>query len=535
MRLCRPLGAGYHGIFYVPMFSRNCKFILVGVSAVSAVSGAEPFPFFEPVRPPRLVQVMVHRGVNTAAPENTRQAIQMCIEDYYEWVEIDVQLTKDGKHIVFHDNRLEVKSDGEGLVADHTLDQILALDAGSWFASRFTGDRVLTLAEALEIGKGRINFYLDCKRIDPELLASEVIASGMQKQVIIYDSPEMISKVRAASNGSIPVMTKWRPPMGDPAAFAARHSLAAVEIDADDITEEIVVQFKKSGVKTQAKVLGERWDNPTTWRRVTAAGAEWLQTDKPLEMLTTKLRDEHPQWPVKVAYHRGASRYAPENSIPAIQLAAILRADFIEIDIRTTKDGKHFLLHDGTLNRTTNGKGLFRDSTAESLVQLDAGAWFGKPYSGTPLPTFEAAIDAMGDYSAAYLDCKDIAPEQLAKILRERGLLNRSAVYQSLDYLRKLKELEPEARVMPPLNKLSDLEQIASIKPYAVDAKWDVLSNETIANCHEKGILVFSDALGRNESVEQYRKAMSWGLDMIQTDHPARVLRAVELQLTESF
>jgi glycerophosphoryl diester phosphodiesterase len=47
--------------------------------------------------------------------------------------------------------------------------------------------------------------------------------------------------------------------------------------------------------------------------------------------------------------------------------------------------------------------------------------------------------------------------------------------------------------------------------------------------------LVFSDALGRNESVEQYRKAMSWGLDMIQTDHPARVLRAVELQLTESF
>lgn len=63
----------------------------------------------------------------------------------------------------------------------------------------------------------------------------------------------------------------------------------------------------------------------------------------------------------------------------------------------------------------------------------------------------------------------------------------------------------------------------------AVDAAWPSLSKDFIAACHEKGILVFSDALGSNESIEKYRQAIEWGIDVIQTDHPARVLRAVEL------
>jgi glycerophosphoryl diester phosphodiesterase len=103
---------------------------------LTPTEAAEPFPFFEPVKPPRPVQVMVHRGLSVAAHENTRRAIEMCIEDYYEWVEIDVRLTKDGKHVVFNDNHLNGKSDSEGAVADHSLEQILSLDGGNWSASQ---------------------------------------------------------------------------------------------------------------------------------------------------------------------------------------------------------------------------------------------------------------------------------------------------------------------------------------------------------------------------------------------------------------
>ncbi len=500
---------------------------VVGIPA----NGADPFRFFEPVQPPRSVQVMVHRGLGMAAPENTRRAIEMCIEDYYEWVEIDVWLTSDGKHVVFHDERLDGKSDGRGRVAEQTQEQFLALDGGKWFAPRFANAKLLTLAQALKIGQGKINFYLDCKRIDPDLLAKEIADAGMEKQVIVYDSPAMVARVRAASRQTIPVMTKWRPAMGDPAAFAARHDLAAVEIDAADVTRSVVDQFRKAGVKTQAKVLGATWDNPTTWRKVIAAGAEWLQTDQPLQVLTTAFRDKHPVWPVMVAYHRGANRYAPENTLPAIRLAAELGADYVEIDIRTTKDGQHHLLHDSTLNRTTSGQGAIREMTAAEVDMLDAGAWFGRPYAGVRVPRFEDGLAAMGDKAFAYLDAKDIAPAALATIMRDRNLLTRSVVYQSLDTLRTLKELEPAARAMPALKSLADLDTVAAIKPYAVDAKWGSLSKELIDRCHEKGIRVFSDALGFNESVAKYRQAMAWGIDLIQTDHPARVLRAVELEM----
>ena len=94
--------------------------------AVGAVA-AEPREFFQPVDPPRAYQVMVHRGLASIAPENTRAAIDRAIEDGLEWVEIDVRLTKDGQHVVFHDGQLDGKTNGRGAVKDHTLAELQAV------------------------------------------------------------------------------------------------------------------------------------------------------------------------------------------------------------------------------------------------------------------------------------------------------------------------------------------------------------------------------------------------------------------------
>ena len=103
-------------------------------------------------------------------------------------------------------------------------------------------------------------------------------------------------------------------------------------------------------------------------------------------------------------------------------------------------------------------------------------------------------------------------------------------MYQSADYLRWLKALNPRIRSMPPLGAPEQLEPLAEkLHPYAVDARWNILSKELIARCHALGILVFSDALGTHERIEDYQQAMGWGIDLIQTDHPLRVLRAIEL------
>ena len=186
-------------------------------------------------------------------------------------------------------------------------------------------------------------------------------------------------------------------------------------------------------------------------------------------------------------------------------------------------------MHDGTVNRTTNGSGRVRDLTLESINQLSAGTWFGKPFAQVRVPSFDEGLKAYGLQAGAYLDAKNIEPEVLLKAIHQWGFQDRHVVYQSREYCERLGQLDPSVRSLPPLKSMEQLDAVVAIKPYGVDAAWSILSKEMIAECHRRGIQVFSDALGKNENIEQYTLAINWGIDCIQTDHPLRVLRAIEL------
>jgi glycerophosphoryl diester phosphodiesterase len=431
--------------------------------------------------------------------------------------------------VVVHDDTVNATTDGTGKVSDLTVDELKKLDAGSWFAARFAGSRLMTLPEALAVAKGKVNLYLDCKRIDPKLLVEEVMAARMERQVIVYDSPAVLAQVKAASKGTVPGMTKYRPAM-DVDVFIKNVAPAAVEIDAPDVTAELCRRFHAAGIKVQAKVLGENWDNSTVWKRVIDAGVDWLQTDDPAGILFFNTRRRLGTFPVMISCHRGANRYAPENTLPAIREAARLGADFAEIDIRTTRDGRTVLMHDGTVNRTTNGKGAVRDLAFKEATSLNAGVRFGgNQFQETRVPSFEDGLTALGDKMGVYLDAKDIAAESLVAAIHKHRLSQRHVVYQSVQYCEKLRTLDPMVRTLPPLGRLDELDNVAASKPYGVDAQWFILSKHMIDDCHRRGIKVFSDALGQNENVEQYLKAIKWGIDCIQTDYPLRVLRAIEL------
>lgn len=496
--------------------------------APNFVDAQPDFRFDEPVVPPRPVQLIVHRGLSAAAPENSDSAIEFCARDYCEWVEIDVRLTKDGKHVIIHDGDVSSTTDGAGQVSDLTLEELKQLDAGSWFAKRFAGSRILTLSEALKVANGKVNLYLDCKQINPKLLVDEVIALQMQRKVVVYASPAILDQIKAASDGAIAGMTKYRPAM-DFDSFVKDVAPAAVEIDADDVSAELCRRFHRAGIKVQAKVLGETWDNPETWEKVIDAGADWLQTDDSAGVRFLDIRRRLGAFPVMIACHRGANRYAPENTIPAIRCAADLGVSFAEIDIRTTKDGRTVLMHDGTVNRTTDGTGAVREFLFDDVTALRAGTWFGGRFRETKVPSFDDALKEFGPKMGAYLDAKDISPESLIVAIQKYGFTERHVVYQSLDYCDRLRKLDPTVRTLPPLKRLDQLDAVAAIKPFGVDAAWSILSKEMIAECHRREIKVFSDALGFNETIEQYSKAIDWGIDCIQTDHPLRVLRAIEL------
>ena len=109
---------------------------LISLAASAFLVSAANFPFFEPVQPPRLFQVMVHRGQSHQSPENTRPTLQRCIEDGLEWTEVDVRLTRDGQHILSHDASVTGADGKVWAIKDHTLAELRRVDVGSRFAAR---------------------------------------------------------------------------------------------------------------------------------------------------------------------------------------------------------------------------------------------------------------------------------------------------------------------------------------------------------------------------------------------------------------
>lgn len=229
----------------------------------------------------------------------------------------------------------------------------------------------------------------------------------------------------------------------------------------------------------------------------------------------------------RICHHRGATRFAPENSLQSLDHSIRLGADFIELDIRTSKDGVPFLLHDRTLERTTTAKGPIAWRTAGELkeVMLRPRPDQGEP---EPIPTLDDFLTHVGDKIELYIDAKEIAPAALVEALKKHGLIDRSIVYQGADYLEELRALEPKLRRMPPLDSAEEIDGLVErVAPYAFDADWKILSVDLIERCHTRGVKVFSDALGWHERGKDYRQAAVMGLDVIQTDWPLRVLESL--------
>lgn len=493
---------------------------------VSILAMADSTPLFEPIKPPRPVGVVAHRGESRVAPENTRAAVIRSIADGLEWVEVDVRRTKDGRHVIVGPEQINAISDGQGLVKEMTYAELARRDAGSWFAKRFVGERFLTLEELLSVARGKINVYLDLKDADPAKVADAIIDASMTTQTLVFGSTELLARFREA-RPTIPRLAPLR--SADTLdAVIKENSPAAIEIDGPLQTPEIVGLIHSRGLKVLANCLGAD-DTVDGWRRAIEAGADWIQTDSPERMLAYSFQQRFPSKKVGIAFHRGASSYAPENSRAAIETAIAMGATYVEIDVRATADGQLYLMHDSRIDRTTDARGEIGKTSSNAVTALDVGAWFGRPFLGAKAPLFTDALLILRGKANAYVDAKSIPPETLAKILRETGMLDHSVVYQGRDYLKRLKEIEPKARLMPPLGKASDIEGLArDLAPYAVDASWRILSREVIDRCHAHGIKVFSDALGLNERIGEYQKAIRWGIDVIQTDHPLRVMRAIE-------
>lgn len=139
--------------------------------------------------------IVGHRGVAGTHPENTRSSIEHAVSLGLNWVEVDVQPTKDNVLVICHDHTLERCSNGQGRVDEHTLAELKQIDFGSWMADEFSGEPIITLQELLDLALERnLNLNLEVK-VDSHdaahvvtLLSDELSRSPIQQNQILISS-----------------------------------------------------------------------------------------------------------------------------------------------------------------------------------------------------------------------------------------------------------------------------------------------------------------------------------------------------------
>ncbi|HVW60809.1 MAG TPA: ChbG/HpnK family deacetylase [Puia sp.] len=220
-----------------------------------------------------------------------------------------------------------------------------------------------------------------------------------------------------------------------------------------------------------------------------------------------------------VISHRGNHVKVPENTIASIQEAIRVGADYVEIDLRTTKDGYLVLSHDATVDRMTDGKGRVRDLTFEEIERLKVG----KDSTIYRVPTFREVLNACKGRMNIYLDFKDADVEETYRQIKAAGMERQVVVY--LNKVEQYMQWKKAAPGMPLMSSLpGEIKTPDQFRRWADQARLEVLDNvyDTAmqAVAHEKGIALWLDVESAGEGPALWDKALAWNIQGLQTDHP---------------
>lgn len=152
--------------------------------------------------------------------------------------------------------------------------------------------------------------------------------------------------------------------------------------------------------------------------------------------------------------HRGARAYAPMNTLPSFELALAQGADGVELDVRLTRDGEMIIMHNETVDETTDGEGHVGDFTLAELKALDAGSWFNESFKGAQIPTLDEVFEAIGKRTRINVEIKaeslrsDGVEQKVANAIRRHNLL-RSIIVSSFNplTLRRFRRALPEVPI----------------------------------------------------------------------------------------
>ena len=225
-----------------------------------------------------------------------------------------------------------------------------------------------------------------------------------------------------------------------------------------------------------------------------------------------------------VSCHRGCTERAPENTVAAARDALRLGVDLIECDVRTTADGHLVIMHDSTVDRTTDGFGPISGMTLAQVRRLRIRDTRFAAIGVHRVPTLAELVKAIDGRAGFYIDTKDVHPAALKRIIRDPKVIAKSFAYISTDEAALWKQHIPELRLMATApddvrtpKQLQDF--VTKFHLSALDGPL-TLSKEQVAAAFELGVVYIPDTLTLNEGPEIWAEVIARGARGIQTDRP---------------
>jgi len=229
-----------------------------------------------------------------------------------------------------------------------------------------------------------------------------------------------------------------------------------------------------------------------------------------------------------VISHRGNHVKVPENTIASIQEAIRVGADYVEIDLRTTKDGHLVLSHDATVDRMTDGKGKVRDLSFEEIEKLKVGKDEQAMYR---IPAFRDVLKVCKGSVNIYLDFKDADVGETFRQIKAAGMEKQVVVY--LNRTEQYAQWKKVAPAMPLMGSLpEEVKTPEQFRRWSDHTPLEVLDNvyDTVLQmiAREKGIALWLDVESAGEGPVLWDKTLAWNIQGLQTDHPEALVEYLQ-------
>ena len=527
--------------------------------------------------------VVSHRGDWRNAPENSIQAIQNCIDMGVNMVEIDIKKTKDNVLILMHDQTLDRTTSGKGRPEDYTLAELKQLRLKNG-AGVLTTHTIPTLEEAMLVVKGKIwvnidkgyDFFADVKKVLEKTQTTQqvIIKSGLPFETVNEENKEVVKDLYF-----MPIVDANRP---NAVTFVEDYIKnlhpQAFEVcfqKKDAQVEKVLNLIQTSGAKVWINTLWpslcgglnddravENNEKDQTWGEVLKMGASFIQTDRPKELIEylrlnnkfinnsgyvrKNLLDRNQSY-VHVVAHRGDWKHFPENSLDAINSIIEMGGDVVEIDVQRTKDGVLILMHDETLDRTTNGHGIIAETMFSDIQKLNLKDYEGK-LTNYKVPTLKEALLLAQGRIMLNLDKSDRFFNQVIDLLKETGTLDiaiMKGLHPLADVQTKFGKYLDDVIYMPMIrldNKGAEdamVEFVDGMSPVAFELGFNEVTNplpkKAVRLINYQSLIWYNSLKGRNGghddviSLENPDAGFGYLIDelgarMIQTDEPQKLI-----------